>query len=411
MEEEKYGKLLEKKEEDKEKNFICIYILVFIPFTLCFITSIYLLLTIKPSDEIIKKFKGGFIENWSEYYGIKLLNLSYSNDDKIKNTFAKGEINFDSKLNSVNLNLDYEKIPNNNYDIYIPYSSLENKKNKNGIFFFLHGGFYISGNKKEIEYLCIRYAKLGYITVNIEYSLLTNNNNIFRIMDEISSAIESTKKKLEELNFENLVCCLGGISTGAHLALLYSYWLKSNSKIPIEFVINFSGNLNLDLNNFYINKGKNILEGNLTLNQVENYKTNKSIIPLSYHIEWIKYINAINGNIFKDNELNKALNRTSINFKSETFKSLEYIINKTSIIKYINKDTIPTLSLYGGKDKDIGILHYFILKEKLKENNVEHYFSYMKYSDHKLYPENEEDLNKTRAFHSKILSYAKKYFN
>ena len=278
-------------------------------------------------------------------------------------------------------------------------------------FFFLHGGFYISGNKKEIEYLCIRYAKLGYITVNIEYSLLTNNNNIFRIMDEISSAIESTKKKLEELNFENLVCCLGGISTGAHLALLYSYWLKSNSKIPIEFVINFSGNLNLDLNNFYINKGKNILEGNLTLNQVENYKTNKSIVPLSYHIEWIKYINAINGNIFKDNELNKALNRTSINFKSETYKSLEYIINKTSIIKYINKDTIPTLSLYGGKDKDIGILHYFILKEKLKENNVEHYFSYMKYSDHKLYPENEEDLNKTRAFHSKILSYAKKYFN
>ena len=48
-----------------------------------------------------------------------------------------------------------------------------------------------------LEYLCTRYAKMGYITATMGYTLLSGNYphyNIYRILDEITACIRTTRK-------------------------------------------------------------------------------------------------------------------------------------------------------------------------------------------------------------------------
>ena len=101
----------------------------------------------------------GFIENWNDLYGLKILNIPYFKDDKIKNTFKKDEINFNEEIGNINNGNDYQKNERNYYDMYIPYSSLKKKDKYNGIFLFIHGGAWIKGKKEDTHFLCIIYMQ------------------------------------------------------------------------------------------------------------------------------------------------------------------------------------------------------------------------------------------------------------
>ena len=106
-----------------------------------------------------------------------------------------------------------------------------------------------------MEYLAKRYAKYGYITATMSYTLLINNftdNNIFKILDEITACIQSIKEELQSRNFDEnkLEIALGGTSAGGHIALLYSYSMK-NSPIPLKFIIDIVGPVSLDYNYWY----------------------------------------------------------------------------------------------------------------------------------------------------------------
>ncbi len=409
MEETKYEKIKETKEKKTNERSLIYYIIIGIPFIISFLIALFLLLKIKPIDLIKKKEDGGFIEKWYDYYGIKFSNLSYSIEKKIKNSFANGEEHYDSNFEDINNNKDYNEISNNIYDMYIPYSAIEKKEETNGIIFWIHGGFFLSGKKSDIESFCIRYAKLGYITVNIELSLLKgkNQHNIFKLMDEIDSVILISRQKLKEIGITKLKGAIGGYSSGGYLSLLYYFLIGKKSPIKIHFIINLAGFLSINPKNIYLSN--NALNENLNKDDINNLIKNKTLISFNYHIEWLKYMNGFIGSKYKETNLNDMLIKNKINENNNQYKELSKIINKTDILSLINNDEIGILSLYGGMDKDIGVLPYFYLKDELNKKGIKNDFVYMKNSTHTLYPENEEDLNKTRSFHTKILSYAKKY--
>lgn len=101
-----------------------------------------------------------------------------------------------------------------------------------------------------MDYLARRYAKYGYITATLSYTLLLENytdSNIFKILDEITACIQSIKDELISRNFDadRLELALGGTSAGAHIALLYTYSMK-NSPIPIKFAIDIVGPVSLE---------------------------------------------------------------------------------------------------------------------------------------------------------------------
>ena len=79
----------------------------------------------------------------------------------------------------------------------------------------------------------------------MDYTLLSDKykeNNIFRILEEITSFIENIKEKLKNEGFykNKKEITIGGYSSVVHLALLYSYSMD-NHPLPIKFIINISG--------------------------------------------------------------------------------------------------------------------------------------------------------------------------
>ena len=127
--------------------------------------------------------------------------------------------------------------------MYIPYEAkLRNKQNKHiGIILFIHGGKWVERTKDDTEQYSSRYAKYGYITANVEYTILSDNytnHNIFRILDEITSCIKHLKQEIIAQGFKenNLEFAMGGVSEGAYIALLYAYKIK-NLIFDIKFLI------------------------------------------------------------------------------------------------------------------------------------------------------------------------------
>ena len=168
----------------------------------------------------------GNVDKWHDLYCIKIQNIPYDTNNIINNTFKKDDINYKEEIGNVNDGKDYQKNERNVYDLYVPYSSLKRKDKYNGIILFVHGGAWILGQKGDIEYLASRYAKYGYITATLNYTLLINKykeHNIFRILDEITACINSIKLKLKEEGFDEnkLELAIGGISAGA----IYHYYM------------------------------------------------------------------------------------------------------------------------------------------------------------------------------------------
>ena len=173
-------------------------------------------------------------------------NICYATDESIENTYKTGGVN-ENEFN-VNGNENYYgSKSNNNYDLYVPKSLAKNEKHV--VILFIHGGAWISGFKTDVNSYVHEFAKKGYITATIKYTLLKKSMDdrslsVFRNLDEIDACIASIKTVLhDDLEFDttktNLV--IGGASSGAHLAMLYSYSRGQNSAIPISFVIDAVG--------------------------------------------------------------------------------------------------------------------------------------------------------------------------
>ena len=183
--------------------------------------------------------KSGCSEEWHDLYGYKISNIPYFKNDIILNTFKKNGENYNEEIGEVNNGEDYQKNERNYYDLYIPYLSLKRKDKYNGIMLFIHGGGWKYGDKGHIAYFCSRYAKFGYITATMNHTYLNKKYkgySIFKIMDEITCCIQNIKDYLknEGFNENKLELSIGGISSGAHLSLLYGYSIK-NSQFQLNF--------------------------------------------------------------------------------------------------------------------------------------------------------------------------------
>ena len=170
-----------------------------------------------PIQQLFKylKDKSGYIESWNELFGENISDISYSKNGKIENSFKIGGANYKTEIGEINDGKDYDKNERNIYDLYIPYSTEFTKDKHNGVILFIHGGSWTSGDKADMEYLAKRYAKQGYITATMSYTLLIENftdYNIFKIMDEITACIQSIKEQLISRNYDDskLELALGG---------------------------------------------------------------------------------------------------------------------------------------------------------------------------------------------------------
>ena len=112
--------------------------------------------------------------------------------------------------------------------------------------------------------------------------------------------------------------------------------------------------------------------------------------------------------IFYDKE------KKEINKSSEIYQEM---LKKTSYaypIKYVTKESIPTLCIYGGKDEEVGVAQYARLKEAFINNNNDNItLVYFKYGKH--YPfyncTGDYGNNMMKKFGEEFSKYCKKYLD
>ena len=371
----------------------------------------------KKSEEEYLLEINGFKEEWYDIFGNRTINISYAENNIISNSFKKNGANYIEELGEINDGKDYTKHDVNVYDLYIPFSSLSRKDKHNGVILFVHGGGFENNTKQETDCFAIRFAKLGYITANIEYTNSLDKykeKGFFRILDEITACIKSIKNELVSQGFNGdlLELSLYGISAGGQLILLYTFSIK-NKIIPLKYIMNSVGVASIEPQNWFIPAKDNITLDSIELvEDIENAKKNGSIIPGDNSI-LLHITNLMTGKKLSLEEENKLVSNNKINIEDEKYKQMYKYAKYGSPINVIGNCTIPMLCLYGGNDNLVGVTHYSNLKKAYKENGGENNIEliYMKYGGHERFHHGtEHDIIAMKMMHAKMVEYAKKYF-
>ena len=355
-------------------------------------------------------------KNINTNYSIKYANLSYT-DQKIINSFKKTGSNYNETMGEINSGEDYNKTDRNIYDLYIPYTSPEKKNDYNYLILLIHGGGWKDGSKEEMEFINeLLLLPKGYISASMSYTLINEEYknfkaNIFRILDEITTCIESIIKILakEGFNIGKLEMAIGGASAGGHLSLLYAYSMK-NIPLPLKYIINIVGPVTLDPEHFL--KVKEEPLNSIDLQDIEKAKSDGLIERLyTTDIYLIEYMNMFNGLIFNKEELNSMLENNRLNKNNEKYKKMfNYIVNGYPI-HFINSDSIPALCVYGGKDEAIGIGHFSYLKSINREYAQKLYILYEKNALHNVFKlDDKPNIDLIGKLENEIDNFSKKYF-
>jgi acetyl esterase/lipase len=111
---------------------------------------------------------------------------------------------------------------------------------------YIHGGFYLAGNKLWYPQFLTDFAR-NNIFATIDYRLLTQINNTVH-MDDMIKDVNDALTKITETAKENGVIIsdftLVGHSSGAHIALLYAYtYLQKNNtgQIAVASCVSLAG--------------------------------------------------------------------------------------------------------------------------------------------------------------------------
>ena len=412
--------VLLQKEKLKRKKVTIILSLIIVILAIIIIVSIVLYFTVLKKDDNNNKEKE-VIKKYSIYY-----NISTTENDVIRNSFTIGRENFIPEIGNLNDGNNYEKNERDNFDLCIPDNAEKDKTKYKTILLHVHGGGWGAGNKADVSKLCEQYSSYGFMTAAMSYTLLNSGYtqfNIFRILDEITAVLKTLKNFLKEKEYDEnkLELIITGGSAGAHLSLLYSYMIK-NPPIPIKFILDNVGPVTLDPEYFY--NVKPGLEPLLNIEPVdidEALKENKLIhmngsatgVNLN-NFYLMAFMNAWLGFKYEDSfdEIFSDRERQIINNESEIYKERMNKIRYAFPITYVTNESIPTLCIYGGKDKENGVAQYAQLKKAFLDNNNKKNITlcYFRYGEHEDVFENgsKTELNN---YDKEFDYYIKNYLN
>ena len=419
--------LLPRKKSNKKKIKLLIIILIILSILILLLAGalIYFIFFKKDESSINNKKEEEETpftpqpSSFFQFFGTKYSNLRYDENGKIYNSFKiKGE-NYIKEMGSINNDQDYDSNELNVYDLYIPRYAEERKNETNGIMLWIHGGWWIGGELSMTSPSCELYSQLGYISANINYTLINSENkisNIFRILDEITASIKAIKNELIKRGFDGnkLLLSIGGVSAGAHIALLYSYLIKDiNSIIPIKFVIDLVGPIGLYEKYFYKLKSHNdTLDTIENITLLEKAKEEGKIIKAVSDSWILMLMNGFSGNKYTKEEINEMMDENgSIKYENEKYKELFNITKYGFITEIEDKHKLPTICIYGGRDDEIGVSSYAYLKEKADKDGRHIDYIYSRYEGHILvWYSTEDGKQSVYNMNSLIIKYLKKYF-
>lgn len=137
--------------------------------------------------------------------------------------------------------LKYGSHSSQSVDVYLP----ANRNAQTKTVIFIHGGFWIGGDKAEMSALAKNFRDKGYATATINYRLSDTTENFIHPaqVSDVGKAIDFVDSKPKEWNISSGRMALVGASAGGHIALLYTYAYNSGNRV--KTVISLAGPTNL----------------------------------------------------------------------------------------------------------------------------------------------------------------------
>ena len=356
-----------------------------------------------PNQIIVNGVESRTLEATPNAYCFK--SVAYGDDGVIENTYATGK----AHENGFNPNAgnDYHVTKaNNNFDLYVPKDAPKNDKNV--VVLFIHGGAWVSGFKSDVNEYVQSFANKGYITATIKYKLMKrsmddNTLSLFRDLDEIDACIKSIKSFLTAMEFDatKLKLVIGGASSGAHLAMLYSYSRGNDAAMPIQFIIDAVGPVNIKPACWkdFDDASDEVLNAGISASAIAAQEANDNIVKLEImgdadHATWNDYqtMRIANGmcglpHTLTEVEASTDSNKEAItnpNAASNAMTQPGGGEDQLSVTYWMASSTnkYPIVCAYAGKDSVVGINQYATLQTAMTTYGISHDYVYFKNSDH-----------------------------
>lgn len=346
-------------------------------------------------------------------------NISYAKETvvgeetiySIDNTYKAGGIHENEY--HVNNDKDYPATATSNtYDLYVPDAAKKN--DKHAVVLFIHGGAWISGSKSDVNTYVSEFAERGFITATIKYTLLSKDMNdnslsIFRDLDEIDACIKSIKAVLgsEALGFDTSKSqfAIGGASSGAHLAMLYSYSRGADCAFEsgIKLLVDVVGPVDIkpeSWKRFNVNS-QAVLDAGITASAIEAQMAASNISNLTIvgdghtwgDYQTARIANGMCGIPFGPDKMEECTDdnvQEDILTPNDASNSMTKVgggEDLLSVTHYINSSNkIPMICAYGGQDVVVGIAQFARLQSALDAAGAvidsDYSFFYFKNANH-----------------------------
>lgn len=214
-----------------------------------------------------------------------------------------------------------------------------------GLVLFIHGGAWIAGDKEAYAGgMNYGASNLGIATASLNYRYISEDVDIFDILDDIDAALAEIKEKGAEVGVNINKVLLTGDSAGAHLSLLYAYARKNTAPVAPIAVISNSGPTDLYDDNFYHN-------------------------------------NALGDEAVICDLMSKACGQR---FTYETKESAKAALYSVSPVAYVSADCVPTVINHGTADSIVPFSNAQTLDALLTQYGVEHVLNVYDGADHDL---------------------------
>ena len=358
-----------------------------------------------PDAKVVDGYEGHRVDNVKDAYCFK--NVGYTNNGIIANTYKNGGAH-ENEFNP-NGGQDYEGDDvSNNYDLYVPDDPKKDTHGNYPVILFIHGGAWVSGFKTDVNPYVHEFANKGYITATIKYTLMKRSMDdptlsLFRNLDEIDACIKAMKHMLGELGLDTdkTRLVIGGASSGSHLAMLYSYSRGNESDIPLKFVINAVGPVDIKEDGWkcFTNETEAALDGGLSASAIAAQAAASNISELRIAgedpaVNWNQYqtMRIANGmcglpNSLADIEATAAdESKTTVidNAVSQSMLKNGGGEDQLSVTYWMNKgvNDFPMVAAYAGKDTIVGIAQYARLETALNTNSIDHEYVYFRDQGH-----------------------------
>lgn len=155
--------------------------------------------------------------------------FSCSNDDTASTETITDPL--DPRLNYEALDISYGTDARQTFDLYLPANRSENTK----VLILVHGGSWISGDKEDMNPIkdLISTDLPNYAIANLSYRLADANNSPYPMqIDDITSVVNYLADNQEKYNISDTIGFIG-LSSGAHLSLLWSYAFDVNNQVDM----------------------------------------------------------------------------------------------------------------------------------------------------------------------------------